>query len=176
MNMEKKIVREKQIKIRKSILDKNEKSIRIVNQIINHPKYIGAKVIACYCSLKDEVNLDALILDAILKGKTVVVPKVKGNTMDFYEINHMNDLEIKTFGIREPINEVVFDKNRIDVMFVPGVAFDGKGNRMGFGRGYYDRYLGNLSLYKIGICFQEQMCDSIPVDGYDVRMDEIIVD
>ena len=108
--------------------------------------------------------------------KIVVVPKVNGNDMEFYVIKNMNDLEIQSFGIREAKHNFVFDKNSIDLFLVPGVAFDMSGKRMGFGKGYYDRYLLDLDTYKIGICFREQLDDNIPTDEYDIKMDEIIVD
>ena len=169
-------IRKKYIDVRKQIINKEEKSKVIVNQIMNHPKYIDANVIACYCSLKDEVCLDELITDAWKNKKIVVVPKVNGNEMEFYEIKNMNDLEIQSFGIREPKHDYIFDKHKIDLFFVPGVAFDMSGNRMGFGKGYYDRYLVDLDAYKIGICFREQLDDHIPTDEFDIKMNEIIVD
>lgn len=172
----KKEIRKKYIEIRKQIKNKEDKSKNIINKIINHQKYKEAKVVACYCSLKDEACLDKLIIHAWENGKVVVVPKVKGNTMEFYEIKSMDDLEIQCFGIREPRHDFVFDKHKIDLLLVPGVAFDRKGNRMGFGKGYYDRYLVELNTYKIGICFREQMDDNIPTDVFDIKMDEIIVD
>lgn len=169
-------IRKKYIDVRKQIINKEEKSKVIVNQIMNHPKYIDANVIACYCSLKDEVCLDELITDAWKNKKIVVVPKVNGDEMEFYEIKNMNDLEIQSFGIREPKHDFTFDKHKIDLFFVPGVAFDMSGNRMGFGKGYYDRYLVDLDAYKIGICFREQLDDHIPTDEFDIKMNEIIVD
>ena len=172
----KKEIRKKYIDIRKQIKNKEEKSKIITNQIINHPKYIEANIIACYCSLKDEVCLDELMIHAWENKKIVVVPKVNGNDMEFYVIKNMNDLEIQSFGIREPKHNFVFDKNSIDLFLVPGVAFDMSGKRMGFGKGYYDRYLLDLDTYKLGICFREQLDDNIPTDEYDIKMDEIIVD
>ena len=169
-------IRKKYIDVRKQIINKEEKSKVIVNQIMNHQKYIDANIIACYCSLKDEVCLDELITDAWKNKKIVVVPKVNGNKMEFYEIKNMNDLEIQSFGIREPKHDFTFDKHKIDLFFVPGVAFDIYGNRMGFGKGYYDRYLVDLDAYKIGICFREQLDDHIPTDEFDIKMNEIIVD
>ena len=169
-------IRKKYIDVRKQIINKEEKSKVIVNQIMNHPKYIDANVIACYCSLKDEVCLDELITDAWKNKKIVVVPKVNGNEMEFYEIKNMDDLKIQSFGIREPKHDFIFDKHKIDLFFVPGVAFDIYGNRMGFGKGYYDRYLVDLDAYKIGICFREQLDDHIPTDEFDIKMNEIIVD
>ena len=169
-------IRKKYIDVRKQIINKEEKSKVIVNQIMNHPKYIDANVIACYCSLKDEVCLDELITDAWKNKKIVVVPKVNGNEMEFYEIKKMEDLRIQSFGIREPKHDFTFDKHKIDLFFVPGVAFDMSGNRMGFGKGYYDRYLVDLDAYKIGICFREQLDDHIPTDEFDIKMNEIIVD
>lgn len=173
--MDKNIFRKKCIQIRKEIQDKDIKSKIIVDKVLNHPKYKEASVIACYCALKDEVNLDGVIFNALSKGMIVLVPKVDGNQMHFYEIKNMNDLEIQSFGIREPKHDLIFDKNKIDLFLVPGVSFDVNGNRMGFGKGYYDRYLSNLDVYKIGICFEEQISESIPTDKYDVKMNEIIV-
>lgn len=171
----KKEIRKKYIEIRKRLENKKEKSKNIAEQIINHSKYIQANVVACYCSLKDEVCLDDVICDALKNGKVVVVPKVNGDTIDFYEIKSMNELVVQSFGIREPIHERVFDKNKIEFILVPGVSFDLDGNRMGFGKGYYDRYLFDLEVYKIGVCFREQINEKIPVDTYDIKMDEVIV-
>lgn len=172
----KKIIRKKYIEIRKRIKNKEEKSKNITNQIMNLKKYHEAHVVACYCSLMDEVCLDEIIYHAWEKGKVVVVPKVIGDSMNFYEIKSMDELKISSFGIREPNHNFIFDKNKIDLFLVPGVAFDMKGKRMGFGKGYYDRYLADLDAYKIGICFSEQLDENIPVDNYDITMDEIIVD
>lgn len=174
--MDKLDIRKKHIQIRKEIQNKKEKSKSIVHQIINHSKYKEAHVIACYCSLNDEVNLDEIFFDAWSKGKRIVVPKVKGQTMDFYEIKNMDELEIQSYGIREPKHEVIFEKNKIDLIFVPGVVFDLDGNRMGFGKGYYDRYLSDLDVYKIGVCFQEQICEHVPTNQYDIQMNEVVID
>ena len=86
-----------------------------------------------------------------------------------------SDLAIGAYNIMEPTGEVYDDYKEIDLAVIPGVAFDAEGNRMGRGKGYYDRFLPLVpQAYKLGVCFPFQKVDSIPTDEHDIRMDEVI--
>ena len=76
-------------------------------------------------------------------------------------------------SIRRSSISVAFGRTGV---IVPGVIFDSNNNRMGFGKGYYDRFLKDKKCYKIGICFKEQITDNLPIDDYDIKMDEVVVD
>lgn len=163
---------------RKNILNKKGKSFLICDKIIHHEKYISSKNIGLYKSLMDEVDTNFLIDYSIKNGKNVYLPKVVGNRLIFYRIERDEEYILSSFHVEEPVGEkdreVTCDD--MDLIIVPGVIFDKYGNRMGYGKGFYDRYLEDASIYKIGICFQEQMSLKVPTSKYDISMDEVITD
>ena len=164
---------------RNNIENKEVKSNIIINKIIENDLYKKSKVVALYKSLKSEVNTNKLIEYSINIGKIVVLPKVIGDNIEFYKINSIKDKLIKSkFGVEEPIeSEINFIKReKIDLMIVPGVCFDKEKNRMGFGKGCYDKYLENTNIKTIGICFDEQIVDKLPTTPNDIKMYKVITD
>ena len=178
--MDKEQLRNEYINIRKGVTAKKEKSENICFQIQNMEKYKSAKVIACYKALLHEVELNSLIEDAIAKGKSVLFPRVNNSELDFYKVSemHKNLFEKSNFGVEEPKEECekFLDLNKIDLIIVPGVCFDKAGNRLGFGKGYYDRLLQKIDAYSVGVCFKEQLADEgvIPTDTHDKKVNEVI--
>ena len=172
-------VRKRYIKIRKNIEDKELKSKIITEKIIQSDVYKNATIVALYKNLKSEVDTNLLIEYSIRLGKTIVLPKITNETMEFYKIDSINEQLIKSkFGVEEPSGEKdnLINKENIDLIIVPGVCFDKEKNRMGFGKGYYDKYLENSNLITIGICFSEQILDKLPVTANDIKMEQIITD
>jgi 5-formyltetrahydrofolate cyclo-ligase len=172
--MNKKELREKYISIRKNITNKEDKSNIIFNSIINDKDYINSKVIGIYKSLSNEVNTDRLIEYSLSIGKVVVLPKIDKDNMNFYLIDNNTKYIKSSFGVEEPISNTVITD--IDLFIIPGVVFDKFLNRIGFGKGYYDKYLDNSDSIKIGICFEEQITNSIKTDSNDIKMNKIITD
>ena len=129
-----------------------------------------------YHSLPDEVDTHTIVDSLLMNGKTILLPRVTGEgTMELHRYNSPKDMEIGAYGIMEPTGPLFTDYADIDLAIVPGVAFDHDGNRMGRGKGYYDRFLPLIpDTYKIGVCFPFQMITSIPAEEHDIRMDEII--
>jgi 5-formyltetrahydrofolate cyclo-ligase len=172
-------IRKEYLSIRKNIKDRKNKSGIIFKKIINNENYIKAKVVAIYKSLIEEVDTQKLIEYSINIGKKVLLPKIQNNEMNFFEIEKDEVLFENRFGIKEPeglVNKIIL-KQQIDLMIIPGICFDRYCNRLGFGKGYYDRYLENMNVHKIGICFKEQIFnEELPQDKYDVKLDEIICD
>ncbi|MEE0866953.1 MAG: 5-formyltetrahydrofolate cyclo-ligase [Clostridia bacterium] len=134
-----------------------------------------ADVIFCYVSAFNEVGTHSLIKE-LLKEKTVVVPKClnKDGEMICVKLSSFEELEKGMFGIFEPRSSEAFDKKLIDAVIMPGVAFDKSGHRLGFGKGFYDRFLSDISPYKIALSHKELVFDEIPYDEKDVPMDKII--
>ena len=175
--MDKKILRKSLLDIRREIPDKKIKSTIIVNKIIQMDKYINANVVALYKALKNEVNLDYLINYSLNRGKIVLLPRVVGDNLVFIKINSDTKYDISNFGVMEPMYDISnLYTDKIDLIIVPGVGFDKNNNRIGYGKGYYDRYLFNKSIYKVGVCFKEQLIDNIPIDDNDIKMDSVIDD
>jgi len=135
-----------------------------------------ASVVMMYCALPDEVyTLDA-IHQLKAEGKRVVLPVVTGETtMELREYESDADLHIGSFNIPEPCGRLFADYDKIDVVVAPGMGFDRCGNRMGRGKGYYDRFLQQVpGARKVGVCFPFQKFDSIPADEHDVAMEMVI--
>ncbi len=176
---EKKKVRKEYTLIRSKIENKKGKSDEIFNKIIETNLFKESKVIAMYKSINSEVNTDELIKYSINIGKTVVLPKVEENELKFYKINSINEKLFKSkFGIEEPLGQLenFVDNKFIDLIIVPGICFDTEKNRLGFGKGYYDRFLKQKDFKTIGICFDEQIIEKVPITDNDIKVKQIITD
>ena len=151
-------------------------SLPIIEQLLSHPKVLSSQSIILFHSLPDEVFTHSLINTLYSQGKRVLLPKVVSPTeMTLHEYRGADSLSPGAFGILEPNNEATVKVNA-PLAIIPGVAFDKDGNRLGRGKGYYDRLLPNLMpIYKIGVCFPFQILDTIPHSLHDISMDEIIL-
>ena len=146
----------------------------ILSKVLSHPLIQEAKIIGCYVSLPGEVDTFNMI-EKLLTEKRICVPKVIGNEMEFYEIHSFNDLQEGCFHVLEPFNCVKICPQEIDCMLVPLLAYDQDNYRVGYGKGYYDRYLANYSGLKVALCFAKTIYNEIiPSDEYDIKMDLII--
>lgn len=155
-----------------------ELSLPIVARLNERLK--DTKSVVAYYSLPDEVNTHHLIDGLVAEGKTVLLPKVMDDeTMELRRYTGHQDLCEGAFHIMEPMGEVFSDYSQIDVILVPGMAYDAAGHRLGRGRGYYDRFLSVLNSQcsipkSIGVCFDFQKVPEVPTDGYDIPVDEVI--
>lgn len=171
--MEKDEIRKIMLNKRKRINDKGKLSTNIGDKIKNLDIYQKAHVIAFYKSLIDEVNTDYLINYTLLE-KIVLLPKIVDNKIEFIRITNDTKYVKSKIGVMEPIGDVY--TGNIDLIIVPGLAFDKKLNRLGFGMGYYDRYLNDKNIFKIGVCFDSQLVNLLPVNELDIKMDLVITD
>lgn len=139
-----------------------------------------AKTIAMTVSRAREVNTYPLIERAWDENKRVVVPKCdpKKNTMEFREICSFQQLEQVYFGLKEPIvsKTMLVKKDNIDLIIVPGVCFDKVGYRIGYGGGYYDRYLTNYNQGTLSLAFSSQLLDIVPREEHDIPVNMIITE
>ena len=174
---EKKNTIRKQLKSKRSSMDLaevNELSHIICNNIINSQEYAEATNILCYMVIKNEVIVNEVIEKALFDGKKVYLPKVSGKDMTFYEIHSLSDCMIGAYNILEPRPVDPFtDEN--GVVVVPGVGFNKKLQRIGYGAGYYDRYFANKkNLIKIAAAYELQITDEeFEEDIFDIPMDYI---
>ena len=153
-------------------------SSTIAGKLLELPCIKEADTLMLYCSLPDEVDTMELLHKLRLDGKRILLPKVTGESdMELCEYSGDDDLQAGSYGILEPCGERFEDFGEIKVAVIPGMAFDKSGNRLGRGKGYYDRFLNKpefSKLYKIGICFPFQLFEALPADKYDIRMDMTI--
>lgn len=149
-------------------------SAKVLAALEAHPAFRAANTILLYHSLKDEVDTHAFIRKWSDK-KRVLLPVVVDNDLELRIYSGPEDMATGSYGIEEPTGELFTDYAAIDFIAVPGVAFDAKGNRLGRGKGYYDRLLPRIPYaFKAGICFPFQLVEKVPAESYDIRMDIII--
>ena len=155
-----------------------ELSLSVLSRLNGNEHLQRAKTILMYYSLPDEVNTHVYIDQLLERGKKILLPEViDGENMVIREYTGKHDLKEGAFHIMEPIGSL-FPEERyqeIDLAIIPGMAFDAKRNRLGRGKGYYDRFLQKIpQVYKIGICFPFQLIDKIPTEETDIKMDAIM--
>jgi len=149
-----------------------KRSRSIQEFVINSKKFQQAKVVGAYFSFGSEVTTDLIIEHARTLGKRIALPRVEDDQIRFYEFTLTKPLIKGKFGIMEP--PPYRHMTNIDILIVPGVAFDRKGNRLGYGKGFYDRLLSDKrTIFSIGLAYLFQIVDSLPRDIYDQRLDAI---
>lgn len=171
----KKKLRCKYLLIRKNILNKHKLDEIIYLKVINHPKVKQSKTIIIYVSFNHEVDT-IKIIEYLLKYKEVAVPKIENNHMNFYLIKSLSELSPGAFNILEPTTKKVLTDFSNTICITPGICFSKDKYRLGYGKGYYDRFIKENHLYQIGLCYQACLLDEIPHDYYDQKVDEIITD
>ena len=152
-----------------------EKSLKIVEKIFFHPIFLKSEVVYCYKSIQNEVNMDHIINKLLKDNKQVALPRIDHNQMNFFMINTKEDLEKGYFGIYEP-KDYCKKADLPDLVLVPGVAFTPDGYRLGYGGGFYDRFLSEINTYSIGIGYAFQIINSLPIEEHDKKLNEIITD
>jgi 5,10-methenyltetrahydrofolate synthetase len=149
------------------------KSIEVCKQIEASDVFQQAINIFTYNAMKDEVSTIAL-MERWKDRKKFYFPVVAGNELIFREINDATLFERSSIGVNEPKGMKGVGHERADLILVPGVAFDRNRNRLGRGKGYYDRFLSDSLVTKVGICFEFQLIAVVPADEGDIKMDLII--
>ncbi|MDU6363443.1 MULTISPECIES: 5-formyltetrahydrofolate cyclo-ligase [Clostridium] len=178
---EKKVLRNKILEIRDS-LNNNEKELmdnKIFNELINTDLYKRSINIFIYISFSNEINTRNIIEKAFKDKKNVFIPKVykDDKLMKAIKLNSIDELKKNSMGILEPIDDSNYiEKENIDLIVVPGVVFDKECNRIGYGGGYYDRYLKDIKSKKnkIALAYDLQIVDKIESEVHDIKVDYII--
>lgn len=158
---------------------KSEKDKKIFEQFIRSSEYVNAEEIYIYVSYKSEVDTLNIISLALKDGKKVCCPKVMDSSglMDFHEIGDLSMLEKGYMGIYEPVDTCpVSYPGKKSVIVVPGSAFDLFGNRIGYGGGFYDRFLQKYETFVIGLFYELQKCDNIPATEFDYKIQKVITE
>ena len=172
--------------LKESILEKRnslskeeitEKSNKVKNNLFNLSQYKKSRTVMFFVSFNSEINTHEMIKEA-LKNKTVVVPKVVHHEIEpSVIIDFDNLISNGKFGILEPIDVMKIAYKNIDLIAVPGIAFDKEGHRIGYGFGHYDKFLAKVpKAIKIGLCFDFQVVDKVPREMHDVPVDFIVTE
>ncbi|MBD3615815.1 MAG: 5-formyltetrahydrofolate cyclo-ligase [Gracilimonas sp.] len=182
-------VQEEKQKLRDKVLAKRQqlseqqwlnKSNQIIQSLVDSDVYKKSGVIHTYVSMNErrEVCTDNLLIHLFDDKKRVVVPitNFSDNTLSHSEIDAENELVANNWGVREPKTINPVEISEIDLIIVPMAAADKDGNRLGYGRGFYDRFLDMTEATKIGLTFDKFLFDKVPVEEFDVKLDVIITE
>lgn len=182
-----------------SVADKACYDARIRENVCNTDEYRRAQVILAYANYRSEVGTEALTRQALSEGKYVFMPKVSGDEMEFWQIAAMEDLQEGYRGIPEPVESISLpdwvmgnDNGFVyrAMMWMPGAVFDKERHRIGYGKGFYDRYLdrfadlmgkgcgwqGKLQLTTAALAYSCQVIEKIPCEPHDIRPDLVITE
>jgi 5-formyltetrahydrofolate cyclo-ligase len=173
---EKKLLR-KQIREKKkefTLNQKKELSLPIFEKLEKEEFFKNSKTILLYWSMDDEVYTHDFV-EKYYKEKTILLPCVEGDNLILRQYQGKESMqEGEQFHILEPKGKEFNELIQINLMIIPGVAFDKERNRMGRGRGFYDRLLKTVPAMKVGVGFSFQMVEKVPTEGFDVKMDKVI--
>lgn len=171
-------------RLRKQLLDSRDSlsqdfiditSKQIQDNLRKIDVYRNAKSIGAYYSIGSEVKTQNILQDIIKSEKELSLPKVVKKDLVFKRISSLSDLEQGNFSVMEPKDNCPIIK-KIDVIIVPAIATTKDGYRLGYGFGYYDRYLSDKKIKKIALCYSKQIIKSFPVSDHDVKMDYIVTE
>lgn len=160
-----------------------QKSTAIAQNVFMLPEYAEADHVLLYADYRHEVMTKEIFDDAILRKKKVYFPKCnpENGNMEFYQVVSVRQLTDGYKGIKEPIvnpeHVYRYQKEENTLVIIPGVAFDMNGHRIGYGKGYYDRYLQDKrQLTAVALAYAQQLVDEIPQEAFDIRMDKIVTE
>lgn len=140
------------------------------------PRFRDAASVGLYYPAGSEVPTQGIMQEAISNGVAVCLPRVRGGrALDFREIAGFSSLEPGSFGLMEP-KESCPPAPPMDAVVAPAVGASADGHRIGYGGGFYDRYLAGSGAAKIALCFQRQVVGAVPREGHDVRMDYVVTE
>ena len=154
--------------------EKEQADSWLTQHLLSSGAYQEAQVIATYLSMPHEVSTAAFIKQAQLDGKRVLVPKTYGQGRMIFVDYDESRLQKSSFGLLEPISEEAVDKTEIDLIHVPGVVFSSQGFRIGYGGGYYDRYLADFAGASISTIYAVQQAEFLPAQ-HDVAVKELLI-
>jgi 5-formyltetrahydrofolate cyclo-ligase len=161
-------------------LQHEQKSYQISTYLFQDPQWEGSETVAITVSKHPEINTWDIIKKGWLEGKKMVVPKCTPKTKEliFYELGDFEELEKVYYDLYEPNPFVCkpVHKKEIDLVIVPGLAFNGSGFRLGFGGGYYDRFLMDYEGATLSLAYKEQIVNNLPTESFDIPVQQIIVE
>lgn len=150
---------------------------KIAENLFATEEYKAAERLLLYASLPGEINTDPIFLRALSDGKKVYYPKTeKDGKMEFFRAESLESLSVGKFGIREPETAEKFSENGKTLCVVPGFSFDKEGFRLGYGGGYYDRFLSTFNGFSAGLCLSAFISEKLPRDGFDIAVNAVITE
>lgn len=162
--------------------ERERAALLLTERVLGHQWYYLSDVVLGFASYGSEIDLDEILRETLRQGKALYLPKTEESGICFYRVYDLEELRPGYKGIREPAGDAEcyeYDETAAEhvLMLLPGAAFDKERNRMGYGKGFYDRFLADkpgLALRTIGVGFACQMVEKVPADEWDVRPYQVI--
>ena len=178
MNAEEKKALRAQIRVRKramTIEEIEERSAKLVEKFLSSDAYKNAKTVYGYLPYNQEVRTTRAMEQVLKDGKGLALPKIYGDRMDFIVVTDLSQVEKGYCGIPEPIHDEPLATDETSLVLMPGMAFDREGHRMGYGGGFYDKFLEREPNHPtIALCYEFQLLDHLDVVAHDIPVDEVI--
>jgi 5-formyltetrahydrofolate cyclo-ligase len=152
----------------------DDRSVPILERIMKSDLWRSAKTVGLYATTRTEVRTDGLFYDALRNGKKTAFPQVVGDRLSFKVVTDIESLTSGSFGIREPQSGETVLVREMDLILLPGIAFDAVGVRLGYGQGYYDRTLQGHQqgeMRTAGLCYDFQYVERLPREAWDIACD-----
>ncbi|HEY5672964.1 MAG TPA: 5-formyltetrahydrofolate cyclo-ligase [Malonomonas sp.] len=169
--MPKHVIRQELLTRRKQlgVAEHRHLSQQAQRRLIESDCFKAARTLALYSAINNEVQTELLFAAAVAEGKRVSYPRVRSTVLEFVEVVSLPHLQLGSFGVAEPQRGELLPVTEIDLLVVPGVAFDRSGHRLGYGKGFYDRELARVSsaAVSVGLCFDFQLCGRLPSESHD---------
>ena len=161
-----------------SFEEKEKLDSQIANKFLNMISFRYANQILFYASTDAEISTLQIFEQALKAGKSCYFPKCyEHSQMSFYRVKSPDELVADAFNIKAPVNETeIYSPQPSDIIIVPAMAYDSKGYRLGYGKGFYDRFLPDFLGTKIGLCYSSFMTDTLPRGRYDISVDIIVTE
>lgn len=157
--------------------ERSTKSQQVLERLEGLPSFQKSTRIMAYFPLFHEVDTTALLQKLLENNKELYIPRVAGDSLEAKQIHDLKELQDGPYGAKEPAEPATtLLPKEIQVVLIPGLAFDRQGYRLGSGKGYYDRFLKTTSALRIGLAFNEQILPELPHEDHDVPMHLIITD
>lgn len=174
----KEVLRQEKLEVRRVMSEQSVKegSGAITRNLLSIPCVQQAQRVMAYCAVRNEPDMGELISELLDMGKRVALPHVAHEGIVAAEFTRDTNMVSGIFGIPQPALVKGLAPFVPDIVIVPGVVFDLKLKRIGFGMGYYDRFLENFNAVKIGVCYERQLVDCIEEEPHDVRMDFVVTE
>lgn len=167
----------RQMRLRKAAMtpeDRERRSLQLCDMVLQSQAYHDAKSVYGYLPFNQEVNTLPLLLQALSDGKTVALPKCRGRDMRFVALTDFSAVTPGAIGAPEPIADEPIAADETALVILPGLAFDPSGHRLGYGGGYYDRFLAEEPHHPtIALCFDFQMLPQLETEPHDISADTV---
>ncbi|MBE7001567.1 MAG: 5-formyltetrahydrofolate cyclo-ligase [Ruminococcaceae bacterium] len=175
--MDKKALRQ-QIRQRKQAMTQEEivlRSEKLKQLFVTSAAYQNAKTVYGYLPYNQEVRTVPILQQALRDGKRVAVPKIYGDTMKFLYLDDLSKVEKNAMGIPEPVADEPVAEDKTALVLMPGVAFTKNGDRIGYGGGFYDRFLADEPAHPtLALCYDFQIVESLPTEEFDIPVDTVL--